>query len=50
MKKIYIVPTLQVDEAEMVSMMAMSIELSNEEGSEEYVKEEADNGDWEIDW
>ena len=43
---------MQVDEAEMVAMMAMSIELSGESGSEEYVKEQADgdNGSWDIDW
>ncbi len=54
MKKIYITPTLSVEVAEMVDglLTVTSIQLSNESGSEEYVKEQAadDDGDWNIDW
>ena len=51
MKKTYIAPGLRVDEAEMVDgLLVTSIQLSDESGSEEYVKEQADDGNWEIDW
>ena len=51
MKKTYIAPTLQVDVAEIESILAMSLQLSNESGNEEFVKEQAsDDGDWDIDW
>lgn len=52
MKKTYIAPTLAVDEAEMVDglLVVTSIQLSNESGSEEYVKEQVDDDDWDIDW
>ena len=53
MKKTYIAPTLQVDVAEMEAMMAMSLRLDNESGSEEYVKEQGggeSDADWDIDW
>ena len=40
-----------VNEAEIENILAVSIQLSNESGSEEYVKEQvADDGDWDIDW
>lgn len=50
MKKTYIAPTLAVDEAEMVDglLVAMSIQVSDESGSEEFVKE-LDDDDWDID-
>ena len=45
---------MAVDEAEMVDglLTVSSIQLSNESGSEEYVKEQAadEDGDWDIDW
>ena len=52
MKKTYIAPALQVDEAVVEGLMALSIQLSNESGSEEYVKEQAadEDGGWDIDW
>lgn len=53
MKKTYIAPVIQVDEAVMSDglLLAGSIQLSNESGSEEYVKEQdCSDGDWEIDW
>ena len=52
MKKTYIYPTVKVDEAEMGGLLvAMSISLSEESGSEEYVKEQdAGDGAWDIDW
>ena len=52
MKKTYIVPTLQVDEAEIVgSLMVTSIHLSDGTGNEEYVKEQnAEEDGWNIDW
>lgn len=54
MKKTYSAPVLQVDEAEMDGLlMAMSIQLSDESGSEEYVKGQnaaGGDGDWDIDW
>lgn len=52
MKQTYIAPTLQVDEAVVDGlMMVTSIQLSDETGSEEYVKEQnADDGGWNIDW
>lgn len=54
MRKTYSTPVLQVDEAEMDGLlMAMSIQLSDESGSEEYVKEQGAAGsgdDWDIDW
>ena len=52
MKKKYIVPTLLVDEAEMDGLlMVTSILLSDDNGSEEYVKEQnAGDGGWDIDW
>ncbi len=50
MKKAYITPILMVDEAEMDGLlMVTSIQLSDEGGSEEYVKEQ-NAGDWDIDW
>lgn len=50
MKKTYIAPTLAVDEAEMVDglLTAMSIQVSDESGSEEFVKE-LDDDDWDTD-
>lgn len=50
MKKTYIAPTLAVDEAEMVDglLVAMSIQVSDESGSEEFVKE-LDDDDWDTD-
>ena len=50
MKKTYIAPTLAVDEAEMVDglLTAMSIQVSDEIGSEEFVKE-LDDDDWDTD-
>ena len=50
MKKTYIAPTLAVDEAEMVDglLVAMSIQISDESGSEEFVKE-LDDDDWDTD-
>ena len=52
MKKTYIVPTLQVDEAQMDGLlMVTSISLSDESGSEEYVKEIVPDDDgWDEDW
>lgn len=51
MKKTYIAPTLAVDEAEMVDgLLVTSIQLSSDSGSEEYVKEQADDNSWDIDW
>ena len=53
MKKTYIIPTLQVDETEIDCILAMSLQLSNESGNEEYVKEQdggESDGDWDIDW
>ena len=52
MKKTYIAPIVTVDEAEMVDglLVVTSIQLSNESGSEEYVKELDDDDDWDIDW
>jgi len=53
MKKTYISPTLRVGEAEIISFLAMSLQLSNESGNEEYVKEqdgEDSGGGWDIDW
>ncbi len=48
MKKTYIAPLLQVDEAEVEGLlMEMSISLSNESGSEEYAKE---IGFYDEDW
>ena len=51
MKKTYIAPTLAVDEAEMVDglLTAMSIQVSDEGGNEEFVKE-LDDDDWDTDW
>jgi hypothetical protein len=52
-KKTYIVPAMQVDETEIEGVLAMSIQLSNESGNEEYVKEQDGgerNGNWNIDW
>ncbi len=50
MKKTYIAPTLAVDEAEMVDglLVAMSIQVSDEGGNEEFVKE-LDDDDWDTD-
>jgi hypothetical protein len=50
MKKTYIAPTLAVDEAEMVDglLVTMSIQVSDESGSEEFVKE-LDDDDWDTD-
>ena len=48
MKKTYIAPTLAVDEAEMVDglLVTMSIQVSDESGSEEFVKSpDRDDGD-----
>lgn len=53
MKTTYIAPALMVDEAEMEDglLTVTSIQLSDESGGEEYVKEQnAENGDWDIDW
>lgn len=53
MKKKYIVPILQIDEAEMVDglLTVTSILVSDEPGNEEFVKEQtADEGGWDIDW
>lgn len=53
MKKTYISPVIVVDEAEMADglLTVMSIPVSNETGSEEYVKEEsAADGGWDMDW
>ena len=52
MKKTYIAPIVLVDEAEVDGLlMVTSIQLSDEGGSEEYVKEEvAGDDDWDIDW
>ncbi len=51
MKKTYIAPIVTVDEAEMVDgLLVTSIQLSSENGSEEYVKEQADGNSWDIDW
>lgn len=52
MKQTYIAPTLRVDEAEVDGlMMVTSIQLSDETGNEEYVKEQnAEDGSWNIDW
>ena len=52
MKNSYITPIVIVDEAEVdAHLMVTSIQLSSESGSEEYVKEQnADDGDWDIDW
>ena len=40
MKKIYIAPAMQVDETEIEGVLAMSLQLSDESGSEEYAKED----------
>ena len=52
MEETYIAPTLQVDEAEVDGlMMVTSIQLSDETGNEEYVKEQnVEDGGWTIDW
>lgn len=53
MKKTYITPTLQVDEAEVADglLTATSIRWSDDTGNEEYVREQtADDGTWDIDW
>ena len=53
MKKTYIAPTLLVDETEIEGVLAMSLQLSNDTGNEEYVKEqdgEDSGGGWDIDW
>ena len=39
-KKTYIVPAMQVDETEIEGVLAMSIQMSNESGNEEYAKED----------
>ena len=39
MRKTYIVPAMQVDETEIEGVLAMSIQMSNESGNEEYAKE-----------
>ena len=49
MKKTYIAPIVMVDEVEMESILAMSILLSDESGSEEYVKEFDSDDDWDED-
>ncbi len=51
MKQTYISPIMNVDEAEMDGhiMVPMSIQLSDEGGSEEYTKEDLDD-DWDPDW
>ena len=49
MKNKYIIPALQVDEAEIAEgLLVSSISLSDESGSEEYVKEQSDS--WDIEW
>ena len=53
MKRKYIVPILQIDEAEMVDglLTVTSILVSDEPGNEEFVKgQTADEGGWDIDW
>ena len=53
MKKRYIAPIIQVDEAEVADglLTVTSIMVSDESGNEEYVKEQtADDGNWDIDW
>jgi hypothetical protein len=53
MKKTYISPVIVVDEAEMADglLATMSIQVSDNPGNEEYVKEEnTEGGDWDIDW
>ena len=53
MKRKYVVPILQIDEAEMADglLTVTSILVSDEPGNEEFVKEQtADEGGWDIDW
>ena len=52
MKKTYIVPIVMVDVAEVAdALLVTSIQVSDEPGNEEYVKEQsASDGDWDIDW
>ena len=53
MKRKYIMPILQIDEAEMIDglLTVTSILVSDESGNEEFVKEQtADDGNWNIDW
>lgn len=47
MKKVYIIPALQVDEAQAAQMLAESLKISEEtvNGSEALTKED---GSWEI--
>ncbi len=53
MRKTYIIPSVRVDVAEMADglLTVTSITVSDESGSEEYVKEQdAGDGTWDIDW
>ncbi|MBR5051937.1 MAG: hypothetical protein IKW91_01780 [Bacteroidaceae bacterium] len=53
MKKTYIAPILMVDEAEMIDglLTVTSIEVSDDSGNEQYVREQtAGDGNWTIDW
>ena len=50
MKKTYISPIVVIDEAEADGLlMVTSIQLSEESGNEEYVKEQSSE-DWDIAW
>ena len=52
MKKTYISPIVKVDMAEVAdALLVTSIQMSDEPGNEEFVKEEAVGEDgWDIDW
>lgn len=51
MKKTYIAPIIMADEADIEGILAMSIFLSDESGSEEFAKEQiVDDDDWDVDW
>ena len=52
MKKTYIIPAVQVEEAEAAQMLAESLGINSNttvDGGDALVKEQAD-GDWDIDW
>ena len=51
MKRTYISPTVKVDMAEVAdALLVTSIQISDESGNEEFVKEQATDGEWDIDW